>query len=140
MAFDINRFGSNSSNIKSILGGVNDYRYYNKDSNTLTTPGYFPDNLGLEVGDRIRVVPKTKTNADEIYVVSSVTNGVVTVTKIDTDGAVDSVNGKTGVVVLGAEDVGAFPEQTAPTEDGTYVLKATVSSGVVTYSWVAEQQ
>ena len=29
---------------------------------------------------------------------------------------------------------------TAPTADGTYVLKATVSSGVVTYSWVAEQQ
>lgn len=205
MAFDINRFGSNSSNIKSILGGVNDYRYYNKDGNTLTTPGYFPDNLGLEVGDRIRVVPQTKTNADEIYVVSSVTNGVVTVTQIDTDGAVDSVNGKTGAVVLDASDVHALPDSTvipvaiqyetmptadesnvgkivefvgatdatytngyfykcvsggepltyswqqinvqpvynplptAPTADGVYVFKATVSSGVVTYSWVAEQ-
>lgn len=112
MAFELTRFGSNSSNIKSILGGVNDYRYYNKDGNTLTTPGYFPSNLGLEVGDRIRVVPKVKTDADEIYVVSSTTDGVVTVTQIDTDGAVDSVNGKTGDVVLDAEDVGAVTMQT----------------------------
>lgn len=33
---------------------------------------------------------------------------------------------------------GALIVATPPTTDGTYILKATVSSGVVTYSWVAE--
>lgn len=28
----------------------------------------------------------------------------------------------------------------APTEDGTYVLKCTVSSGEVTYEWVLEEE
>ena len=112
MAFNLTQFGSNSSNIKSILGGVNRYYYYNKDGNTLTTPGYFPNNLGLDVGDRIQVVPKVKTDPEEIYVVSSVVDGVVTVTQIDTDGAVDSVNGKTGHVVLDASDVHALPDST----------------------------
>ena len=116
MAFNLTRFGSNSSNIKSIFGGVNRYYYHNADGNTLTTPGYFPNNLGLEVGDRIQVVPKVKTNPEELYVVSSITNGVVTVTQIDTDGAVDSVNGKTGHVVLDASDVNAMPQyETMPT-------------------------
>ena len=110
MAFKIERFGSNTSNVKNMFGGTNDYRYYNKDNNTLTTPGYFPGTLGLEVGDRIRVTPSVKTNPDEIYIVTDVTNGVVTVTQVDTDGAVDSVNGKTGNVVLTSEDI--LPSQT----------------------------
>lgn len=110
MAFKLAQFGSDSSNVKSILGGVNYYRYYNKDNNTLTAPGYFPSDLGLEVGDRIHVVPATKTDPDEIYVVNTIVNGVITVKQIDTDGAVDSVNGKTGNVVLGANDV--LPTQT----------------------------
>lgn len=110
MAFKIELFGSNTSNIKNMFGGTNDYRYYNKDNNTLTTPGYFPGTLGLEVGDRIRVTPSVKTNPDEIYIVTDVTKGVVTVTQVDTDGAVDSVNGKTGNVVLTAQDV--LPSQT----------------------------
>lgn len=108
MAFDITRFGSDSSNVKSILDGVRYYRYFNKDNNTLTTPGYFPADLGLNVGDRIAVVPSTKTNADETYIVSSVADRVVTVTKVNAGGgAVESVNGQTGAVVLDAEDVGA---------------------------------
>lgn len=116
MAFDITRFGSDSSNVKSILDGVRYYRYFNKDNNTLTTPGYFPADLGLNVGDRIAVVPSTKTNADELYIVTSVANRVVTVTQVDTDGLVDSVNGKTGAVVLDATDVGAIPQySTMPT-------------------------
>lgn len=110
MAFKIELFGSNTSNIKNMFGGTNDYRYYNKDNNTLTTPGYFPGTLGLEVGDRIRVTPSVKTNPDEIYIVTDVTKGVVTVTQVDTDGAVDSVNGKTGNVVLTSEDI--LPSQT----------------------------
>lgn len=113
MAFDITRFGSDSSNVKSILDGVRYYRYFNKDNNTLTTPGYFPADLGLNVGDRIAVVPSTKTNADEMYIVTSVANRVVTVAKVESaGGAVDSVNGQTGVVVLDAEDVEAVPQYT----------------------------
>lgn len=128
MAFDITRFGSDSSNVKSILDGVRYYRYFNKDNNTLTTPGYFPADLGLNVGDRIAVVPSTKTNADEMYIVTSVANRVVTVTQVDTDGLVDSVNGKTGAVVLDAEDVGALPSSTTIPDAVQYSTMPTASA------------
>lgn len=113
MSFTIENFGADASNVKSILGGANYYRYFNKDNNTLTTPGYFPADLGLAVGDRITVIPSVKTNPDELYVVTSIANRTVTVVQIDTDGAVDSVNGKTGHVVLDASDVGAVTQSTA---------------------------
>ena len=112
MSFKLENFGADASNVKSILGGANYYRYFNKDNNTLTTPGYFPADLGLAVGDRIKVIPSVKTNPDELYVVTSTANRTVTVTQIDTDGAVDSVNGKTGHVVLNASDVGAVTQET----------------------------
>lgn len=129
MAFDITRFGSDSSNVKSILDGVRYYRYFNKDNNTLTTPGYFPADLGLNVGDRIAVVPSTKTNADEMYIVTSVANRVVTVTKVTSGGgAVDSVNGQTGAVVLDAEDVGALPSSTTIPDAVQYSTMPTASA------------
>ena len=99
MSFNIDRFGSDASNVKSILGGVCYYRYFNKDNNDVTVAGYFPASLGLQLGDRIKVIPATKTDADEEYIVSDITNRVVTVTKVEAGGAVDSVNGKTGAVV-----------------------------------------
>ena len=110
MAFKLENFGAEVANAKGTLGGVCYYRYFNEDNNTLTTAGYFPAILGLEVGDRIRVIPAVKTNPDEIYIVTSTSNRTVVVTQVDTDGAVDSVNGKTGAVVLTAEDVNAIPQ------------------------------
>lgn len=156
MSFKLENFGSDASNVKSILGGVNYYRYFNKDNNTLTTPGYFPADLGLAVGDRIKVIPSVKTNPDELYVVTSTANRTVAVTQIDTDGAVDSVNGKTGAVVLDATDVGALPQyNTMPTASadnegqivqftGTtdanytngYFYKCVGAGEPVTYSWI----
>lgn len=112
MSFNIDRFGSDASNVKSILGGVCYYRYFNKDNNDITVAGYFPASLGLQLGDRIKVIPATKTDADEEYIVSDITNRVVTVTKVEAGGAVDSVNGKTGAVVLDATDVGAVTQTT----------------------------
>lgn len=110
MAFKLENFGAEIANAKGTLGGVCYYRYFNENGDTLTNSGYFPANLGLEVGDRIRVIPKTNTDADEIYIVTSIANRTVVVKQVDTDGAVDSVNGKTGAVVLGAQDVGAVPQ------------------------------
>ena len=86
MSFKLENFGSDASNVKSILGGVCYYRYYNKDNSTITTPGFFPASLGLQLGDRITVVPQTKTNADEQYIVSDITNRVITVTKVENGG------------------------------------------------------
>ena len=106
MAFKLENFGAEVANAKSTLGGICYYRYFNEENNTLTTAGYFPATLGLEVGDRIRVIPSVKTDADEIYIVTSTANRTVTVKQIDTDGAVDSVNGKTGAVVLTMTDLG----------------------------------
>lgn len=128
MSFNIDNFGSDASNVKSILGGVCYYRYYNKDNNTVTTPGYFPASLGLQLGDRITVIPQTKTDADEKYIVSDITNRVVTVTQVDTDGVVDSVNGKTGHVVLDATDVGALPSSTQIPDAVQYAIMPTASA------------
>ena len=83
MSFNIEQFGSDASNAKSILGGINYYRYYNKNNDTITNVGYFPASLGLELGDRICVIPSIKTNADEWYVVSSISNRKITVSKIE---------------------------------------------------------
>lgn len=132
MAFDITRFGSDSSNVKSILDGVRYYRYFNKDNNTLTTPGYFPADLGLNVGDRIAVVPSTKTNADETYIVSSVADRVVTVAKVNAGGAVESVNGQTGAVVLDAEDVNAQAPLVSGTNIKTINGESVLGSGNLT--------
>lgn len=110
MAFILENFGAEVANAKGTLGGVCYYRYFNENGDTLTNSGYFQANLGLEVGDRIRVIPKTNTDADEIYIVTSTANRTVVVKQVDTDGVVDSVNGKTGAVVLSAQDVGAVPQ------------------------------
>lgn len=82
MSFKLDNFGSDSSNAKSTLGGVRYYRYYNKNSDTITTAGYFPAELGLDVGDRIAVIPSSKTEADEFYVVTSIANRKVVVTNV----------------------------------------------------------
>lgn len=50
-------------------------------------------------------------------------------------GAVDSVNGKTGVVVLDAEDVGAQTSE-MPTASATYVGKVTQYIGTTTSSYI----
>lgn len=110
MAFKLENFGAEIANAKGTLGGVCYYRYFNENGDTLTNSGYFQANLGLEVGDRIRVIPATNTDPDEIYIVTSTANRTVVVKQVDTDGVVDSVNGKTGAVVLGAQDVGAVPQ------------------------------
>ena len=90
MSFNIDRFGSDASNVKSIFGGVCYYRYFNKDNNDVTVAGYFPASLGLQLGDRIKVIPATKTDADEEYIVSDITNRIVTVIKVETGGSVDT--------------------------------------------------
>jgi len=89
MSFNLDNFGSDASNVKSIFGGVCYYRYFNKDNSTVTNPGFFPASLGLQLGDRITVIPQTKTNPDEEYIVTDITNRVVTVTKVEAGGSVD---------------------------------------------------
>lgn len=50
-------------------------------------------------------------------------------------GAVDSVNGQTGVVVLDAQDVGALDQTTA---DGRYATPASVSGAISTHAGAAD--
>lgn len=49
----------------------------------------------------------------------------------DVQEAIDEVNGKFA-------DISQFPPLPSDSADGTYVLKATASSGTITYAWVAE--
>lgn len=100
MAFKIEKFGAEVSNAKSILGGISYYRYAMTNDDDITTAGYFPSKLGLKEGDRIWVTPKTKTNADALYIVSSVSDaGVVTVVAAQSGSSVSSTT-----VTLAAAD------------------------------------
>ena len=83
MAFKLENFGSEVANAKSILGGICYYRFFNADNDTITTPGYFPSDLGLKVGDRICVIPATLTVEESWYGVTAVpADGKVTVAKL----------------------------------------------------------
>ena len=116
MSFKLENFGADASNVKSILGGANYYRYFNKDNNTLTTPGYFPADLGLAVGDRITVIPQTKTDADEQYIVSDITNRVVTVTKVEAGLDTSKVVNADVLPTAGADNLGYFYLYTGATD------------------------
>lgn len=122
MAFKLENFGTEVANAKGTLGGVCYYRYFNEDDNTITTAGYFPTILGLSVGDRIWVIPSSVSDTDELYVVSSVSGGVVTVAKATSAEA-------TAISELQSK----LPD--APETDGAYVLTVTVADGAATYSW-----
>ena len=49
----------------------------------------------------------------------------------DAQEAIDEVNGKFA-------NISQFPTLSSESADGTYVLKATASSGTITYAWVLE--
>lgn len=55
-----------------------------------------------------------------------------------TDGDPDNLALKSDLAVVN-EKIGAKIPECPTTTDGTYVLKATVSSGTVVYSWVLEE-
>ena len=79
MAFKLENFHSDTSNAKSTLGGVCYYRYDNADSDDYTEAGYFPNNLGLKVGDRIVIIPEERQFVDILAWVSDITDGVIKV-------------------------------------------------------------
>ena len=86
MGFKLDNFGTEVANAKGTLGGICYYRYRNDEGDDLETAGYFPALLGLNVGDRIFVIPQDPSNADELYVVTSIANRTVEVEKVSTGG------------------------------------------------------
>lgn len=86
MGFKLDNFGTEVANAKGILGGICYYRYRNEEGDDLTRPGYFPALLGLNVGDRIFVIPQDASNADDLYVVTSIANRTVEVEKVSSGG------------------------------------------------------
>lgn len=137
MSFKLDNFGSDSSNAKSTLGGVRYYRYYNKNSDTITTAGYFPAELGLDVGDRIAVIPASKTEADEFYVVTSIANRKVVVTKTET--TIASLEQFEEMPEASAENLGKIVQYVGETDTYTngyiYRCASTTEGDVTTYSW-----
>lgn len=137
MAFKIEKFGAEVSNAKSILGGISYYRYAMTNNDDITTAGYFPSKLGLKEGDRIWVTPKTKTDADVLYIVSNVSDaGVVTVVAAPSD------TGQTIQVEelpeASADELGniyQFVGTTGDTYTNGYFYKCTGAGEPVVYSW-----
>ena len=87
MAFKIDNFGADSTNAKGTLGGICYYRYRNEEGDDITAAGYFPALLGLQVGDRIIVIPQDLTTSDEVYAVTSIANRTVEVEEISSGGS-----------------------------------------------------
>lgn len=140
MSFKIENFGSDASNAKSILGGVCYYRYYNKDNNTVTTAGYFPASLGLQLGDRITVIPSTKTSADEEYIVSDITNRVVTVTKVEAELDLSKIVNANTLPTASATELGNIYLYTGETNENYthgYIYECVSAGEPAVYSWSA---
>ena len=68
---------------------------------------------------------KTGGSTGQVLAKVSGTNYDVAWTTVSGGGAVDSVNGQTGVVVLDADDVGALPDTTTASDLGAYVKPST---------------
>lgn len=86
MGFKLDNFGTEVANAKGTLGGICYYRYRNSEGDDLTTPGYFPALLGLNVGDRIYVIPQDASEADELWVITSIANRTVEAEKVSSGG------------------------------------------------------
>lgn len=95
MGFKLDNFGTEVANAKGTLGGICYYRYRNSEGDDLTTPGYFPALLGLNVGDRIYVIPQDASEADELWVITSIANRTVEAEKVSSGGGsavIDELN------------------------------------------------
>lgn len=118
--------------------GGNFYFYYNAGNDTVTTSGYFND-VRLTIGDVIMCYNGSAINS---YKVTSASANAKTVTLIATD--TKAVWGSVTGTLSSQTDLntalgGKFDKPTAPTEDGTYTLKATKSGTTITYAWVADE-
>lgn len=136
MAFKIEKFGAEVSNAKSILGGISYYRYAMTNNDDITTAGYFPSKLGLKEGDRIWVTPKTKTDADALYIVSNVSDaGVVTVVAAPSEGQTIQVE---ELPTASADELGKIYQYIGATDanyTNGYFYKCTGAGEPVVYSW-----
>lgn len=120
MSFNLKNFGSDSSNAKSTLGGISYYRYFNQTNDSITTAGYFPADLGLNIGDRILVIPANLNNEDELYVVSSISNRVITVSKASESLPKQYLEQFTTLPVASADNVGRVVQFIGATGDYTH--------------------
>ena len=82
---------------------------------------------GIPVSDlnttaKSRLMPTGGTTGQVLAKASGTNYDVEWINQSGGGGAVDSVNGQTGVVVLGADDVGALPDTTTAADLGAYVL------------------
>lgn len=84
MAFEIKNLGSEIVNVKTIISNCPKYWiYFNEAGDTVTAAGFIPDtvvaSVGIQAGDRIRVIPATLTQKDVEYH-AVISNGQLTLT------------------------------------------------------------
>ena len=91
-----------------------------------TESGLSATNVQSAIDELAGEIPSS-FDADEITY-DNTTSGL---TADDVQEAIDEVNGKFA-------DISQFPLLPSDSADGTYVLKATASSGTITYAWVLE--
>ena len=109
---------SDAANCGLSFSGTASNNYFAVTTNIIaipTTPNWKKNNNNINVQDYGISYTGVPTNGDTLTVVY--TEGVSsyswnTIQVQEAGGAVDSVNGKTGVVVLNASDVGALPDST----------------------------
>jgi len=107
---------------------------------------YVAGEISISTDNQLRIVNKNTSNGDaSIYIglssgqagrALSISDNFI---RFDNgSGNIVTVPEKTGTIAITSDITNTIPE-CPTTTDGTYVLEATVSSGVVTYAWVLKQ-
>lgn len=102
MSFKIDNLTCIANNAKSgVIPAI--WEYYNSNSDTVTTAGYFPLKCGIKAGDKILVVSTTASDAP-VWHYAAVSSGVITVTACTTPSIPSSLSDLSDVTITSATD------------------------------------
>lgn len=102
MAFNLANLSCIANNAKSgVIPAL--WEYYNSNSDTITTAGYFPPNCGIKAKDKILVISATASDMPMWYY-ASVTSGVITVSACSQPSITLSLNDLSDVTITSATD------------------------------------
>ena len=154
----VNRNSISSPSWKNVACWDDNISKFNNDAGYTTNVGTVTsvNNTSPDSNGNVSLSIPTVNNPTITFTQGGTTKGTITLNQsgdqtIEFDaggsggGAVDSVNGQTGTVVLDAEDVGALPDTTViPTDtsdltNGAGFITSSALSGYATETWVGQQ-
>ena len=148
MAFNLANLSCIANNAKSgVIPAL--WEYYNSNSDTITTAGYFPPNCGIKAKDKVLVISATASDTPMWYY-ASVTSGVITVSACSQPSITLSLNDLSDVTITTAANGNVLKHNGTKWVNGTMAIgdlsDVTITSAtdddILTYDtdkWVNEQ-